>query len=495
MDAAVLIFLCSGLFLGWSLGANDAANVFGTAVGTRMVKFGTAAILCSLFVILGAVVSGAGASHTLGKLGAVNALPGSFMAAFSAGFTVLFMTKLRLPVSTSQAVVGAIIGWNLFSGYPTDLQALTKIVSTWIACPLLAAVIGVVLFKLTTAVVGWTQVHIVRLDSLTRLGLILAGIFGSYALGANNIANVMGVFVPANPFTSFSLGGFLQFSGIQQLFLIGALAIAVGVFTYSKRVMLTVGSDLLPLSPLAAWVVVVSHSIVLFMFASQGLEHALANNGLPTIPLVPVSSSQAVIGAVIGIGLLQGGRSIKWGVLLNISSGWVTTPIVACLICFTMLFFLQNVFNQRVFEDSTYRLSEPVLERLEADGIPTEKLAKYKGLKSESVAEFRTLLKNIGGIGRDEEAAILDRAKIDHLLIDGSKLWRLDDLISTEQMRALWYLVGKSYQHPWMLDEALAAFSPEWQLLPKTTANKLANRHLNDQLRSVHDTFRRPMTE
>jgi len=28
------VFLTSGLFLGWSLGANDAANVFGTAVGT-----------------------------------------------------------------------------------------------------------------------------------------------------------------------------------------------------------------------------------------------------------------------------------------------------------------------------------------------------------------------------------------------------------------------------------------------------------------------------
>ncbi len=495
MDAAVLIFLCSGLFLGWSLGANDAANVFGTAVGTRMVKFGTAAILCSLFVVLGAVVSGAGASHTLGKLGAVNALPGSFMAAFSAGFTVLIMTKLKLPVSTSQAVVGAIIGWNLFSGYPTDLQALTKIVSTWVACPLLAAGIGVVLFKLTTAVVGWTQVHIVRLDSLTRLGLILAGIFGSYALGANNIANVMGVFVPANPFTSFSFGGFLQFSGIQQLFLIGALAIAVGVFTYSKRVMLTVGSDLMPLSPLAAWVVVVSHSIVLFMFASQGLENVLASNGLPTIPLVPVSSSQAVIGAVIGIGLLQGGRNIKWGVLLNISSGWVTTPIVACLICFTMLFFLQNVFNQRVYQDSSYVLSEPVLERLEADGVPTETLAKHKGLRTDGVSEFRALLKKAGGIDRDAEIAILDRAKIDYLLIDGSKLWRLDDLISSEQLRALWSLVGKSYLHPWMLDEALAELSPEWRLLPKTKSNKLANRHLTDQLRNVHDIFRRPKTE
>ena len=53
MDLTVLVFLSSGLFLGWSLGANDAANVFGTAVGARMIRFGTAAIICSVFVILG----------------------------------------------------------------------------------------------------------------------------------------------------------------------------------------------------------------------------------------------------------------------------------------------------------------------------------------------------------------------------------------------------------------------------------------------------------
>ena len=84
MDIIVLLFLSSGLFLGWSLGANDAANVFGTAVGTRMVNFTTAAIVCSVFVILGAVISGAGAAHTLGKLGSINAIAGSFMAALAA---------------------------------------------------------------------------------------------------------------------------------------------------------------------------------------------------------------------------------------------------------------------------------------------------------------------------------------------------------------------------------------------------------------------------
>ena len=79
----ILLFLSSGLFLGWSLGANDAANVFGTAVGTRMVRFRTAALVCSFFVVLGAVLGGAGAAHTLGRLGAVNALAGALSAFFA----------------------------------------------------------------------------------------------------------------------------------------------------------------------------------------------------------------------------------------------------------------------------------------------------------------------------------------------------------------------------------------------------------------------------
>ena len=67
MELTVLVFLSSGLFLGFSLGANDSANVFGTAVASRMVRFGTAAVLASVFILLGAVLSGAGAAHGLGE--------------------------------------------------------------------------------------------------------------------------------------------------------------------------------------------------------------------------------------------------------------------------------------------------------------------------------------------------------------------------------------------------------------------------------------------
>jgi PiT family inorganic phosphate transporter len=103
------------------------------------------------------------------------------------------------------------------------------------------------------------------------------------------------------------------------------------------------------LTPVAAFVAVWSHSIVLFLFASQGLENILIRFGLPPIPLVPVSSSQAIVGAVIGMGLLKGGRGIRWRTVGGITIGWVVTPAIAILICFISLFIFQNVFQQEVF--------------------------------------------------------------------------------------------------------------------------------------------------
>ena len=347
IDPIILLFLSSGLFLGWALGANDAANVFGTAVGTRMVSWRNAAIICSIFVILGAVISGAGTSQTLGKLGAITALPGAFMTALSAGFSVFVMTKSGLPVSTSQAIVGAIIGWNFFSNQATDTSTLAKILSTWIICPLLAAVIAIVILKVSKYFGRKMNLSLIRLDAYKRIALIFAGALGAYSLGANNIANVIGVFIPVQPLAELKIGSF-SFSSTQQLFLLGGLAIALGVCTYSKKVMLTVGSDLGQLSSTSALVAVISHSIVLFLFASQGLEALLSRYGLPTIPLVPVSSSQAVVGAIFGISILQGITAVKWNVLGTIIAGWIVTPIFAGIVCFIGLFFLQNVFSLSV---------------------------------------------------------------------------------------------------------------------------------------------------
>lgn len=349
MELTILLFLFGGLFLGWSLGANDAANVFGTAVGTRMVNFKTAAIICSIFVILGAVISGAGTTETIGKLGAINALPGAFACCVAAGFSVYLMTKFGLPVSTTQAIVGAIIGWNFFTGSETDTGTLITILATWIICPILAGLIAMGIFVIIKKIISNSQIHILRLDAYTRLALLLAGAFGAYSLGANNIANVMGVFVNISPFTDINIFNFLIFSSTQQLFLLGSVAIAIGVFTYSKKVMFTVGNDLLKISPISAFVVVLSHSIVLFLFASQGISSFLISLNLPTLPLVPVSSSQAIVGGVIGIGLLKGGKEVKWSIAGKISVGWIALPVLTMFISICLLYILKNMFNLNVF--------------------------------------------------------------------------------------------------------------------------------------------------
>lgn len=341
------IYITSGLFLGWSLGANDAANIFGTAVGAKVIKFRTAAIIMGIFVIIGAVASGSGASHTLGKLGAISSISGAFVVALSAGITVFIMTKYGLPVSTSQSIVGAIIGWNLFSGNATDISTLSKIVMTWVLCPVLAAVFSIVFYKIFKNRTKKLKLNLFLRHYFIRVGLIVVGAFGAYSLGANNIANVMGVFTNSTTINPLDFG-FIVISKTQILFFIGAVAITVGIFTYSHHVMGTVGNSLYKLSPSTALIVVLSSSFVLFIFASVSLQNLLLSLNLPTIPLVPVSSSQAVVGAIIGIGLGRGDKNINFSKLKMISLGWLLTPTISLILSYFSLFFMQNVFLQQV---------------------------------------------------------------------------------------------------------------------------------------------------
>ena len=107
--------------------------------------------------------------------------------------------------------------------------------------------------------------------------------------------------------------------------LIGGLSIALGVLTYSKKVMMTVGKGIVPLDPFSAFVVVLAEAITLHIFTQIG---------------VPVSSSQAVVGAVVGVGLVGDLRTVRVKVLLKISAGWLMTPISAGLISVGLLYLL-----------------------------------------------------------------------------------------------------------------------------------------------------------
>jgi len=491
MSLEILFYLSSGLFLGWSLGANDAANVFGTAVGSRMVRFATAAAICSVFVIVGATFGGAGAAHTLGRLGAVNALAGSFTVALAAAVATFAMTRLGLPVSTSQAIVGGIIGWNLYAGMITDTGALREILLSWVLCPVLAGVAAVSLYQFLKFVLTRSRLHLLRQDALVRGGLVLVGAFGAYSLGANNIGNVMGVFLPDNPFHDLTAGGF-TISATQQLFLLGGVSIAVGVMTYSGKVMRTVGGGIMRLSPESALVVVAAQSLVLFLFASERLESALASVGLPTVPLVPVSSSQAVIGAIVGLGLLRGGRLIRLKPLGAVSLGWAVTPVAAGILAFVLLFFVDNVFDQTVAWPVRYRLDAAVLERLTSEGTPAAKLESWQDHETANALQLQRTLEREAGLSRDEAHHIVEIATMMSIHIDlGRADLNLDeDWLGFDQMRALRSLAGRRFDHAWQFHDALAHASPLWCLRGDTPLNRAWNQAVRQKRDHLEHQFR-----
>ncbi|PKM57145.1 MAG: inorganic phosphate transporter, partial [Firmicutes bacterium HGW-Firmicutes-3] len=102
------------------------------------------------------------------------------------------------------------------------------------------------------------------------------------------------------------------------------------------------------LSPISAFIVVLATSTVLFLFSSESLSIWLTSRNLPAFPLVPVSQSQAVVGAIMGIGLAKGGRNINMKELGRIGSGWIMTPLISMMISLLSLYILQNVFMQTV---------------------------------------------------------------------------------------------------------------------------------------------------
>jgi PiT family inorganic phosphate transporter len=204
---------------------------------------------------------------------------------------------------------------------------------------------------------------------------------------------------------------------------------------------------------------------VLFLFSSTALSHALVRWGLPSIPLIPVSSSQAVVGAVIGIGLLQGGRGvrqIRWGVLARIASGWVTTPLCAALIGFLLLFVVQNVFNQQVFRPVSFQLTPAVLEHLQERGVAAAALRPQSQPLPTAVA-FRRQLRLQVLLPADQEATVLEAAEIRPLRVEAASLRRLDrQRLSPSQREALRRLEGRSFRHGWQLRQALERESSAW---------------------------------
>lgn len=292
------------VFFGWTLGRNDAANIYGTTVTSGILKYRSAALISSFAVLAGAILGGAGGMQTLSSLSSHTLLSASVNAA-AAGISVLLLNRLGLPVSSSQAVVGSVVGIGLLSG-SVDWLVVLKIVSCWITTPLVAAIVALFLYRLIGVAFKRVRSILVQDILLKSLAVIVGG-FGSFALGANNVANITGTFA--------------DIIGVEKAVLIGGLSISAGAIMFSKRVMYTIGTNIVALESFASVIALLAQSLTVLIYAFIG---------------VPVSVSQAIVGAVIGVGLARGSRNFDARLLKRIIFGWVSTPVISGLISVTL---------------------------------------------------------------------------------------------------------------------------------------------------------------
>lgn len=292
--------ILGGLFLGWSLGANHSANIFGTAVASGLVRFSQALWLTAVYVLLGAVMEGVKCMSTYGKLALVHP-DTAFVLTTATAVTMAVLTRAGIPASTSQALVGAILGWSFLETSP-DYSQLAKILLCWILTPVTSLICSAALHRALAKLIVQRIASFSARNRFYFVAVLLTGCYAAYGLGANSVANVTGVYVTSGLLST------------QAGALIGGLSIALGVLTYSGRVIMTVGKGLVPLDPFSAMVVVFAEAATLHLFTQLG---------------VPVSSSQAVVGAVVGIGFAKGLQTINRRVVSKIGFGWVLTPLCA----------------------------------------------------------------------------------------------------------------------------------------------------------------------
>jgi len=303
MIGLVPLFL-AGAYVGWNIGANDAGNCVGTTVGSGLLGYRRAALLVAGFALLGALLQGEEVMNTVGRGIATSELPSLavFAAMLSAGIFVTVATLLRIPVSTSQAIVGGVAGVGLAVGADLNASAIVRIVEVWVVCPILVGIMAVVIYLVSRSLlrrVGRRSVW----QRLPSALLILSACYISFSLGANHVGTAMG------PIINLEIDP-------QWLTLLGGAALAVGVLTFGRRVTQTVGSGITPLDTVSAFSAQTAAALAVHFFSILG---------------IPVSTSQSIVGAIIGVGILHGVRTVRARRIGGIAVGWVATPTAAGL--------------------------------------------------------------------------------------------------------------------------------------------------------------------
>ncbi|HIE33755.1 MAG TPA: inorganic phosphate transporter [Candidatus Altiarchaeales archaeon] len=325
MELITVSIVISAFLIGLSTGANDAANAIGLLVGSNTMRFRRAAILVSLLVIIGAILQGQGVIKTVGKgiLPSITNNPNSnnvliLAALLSTLLLVGIMTVMAFPISTTHAIIGSIVGAGIAAGLFHKINFITvyEIVVSWLLTPAATIILAIIIYALIIAPLS-TRMGIIQFNRIFQVILLFGTFSLAYSVGANNIGNVAGPLIIANILDDTTI--------LAVLF---GISMGLGTVFFSRKVVFTVGNRITAMGPVLAFTSQFSAGLVIYIFTLLG---------------IPVSSTQAVIGGILGVGMLKGTRSVDKKTIEYIFLGWILTPVISAILSMLAYAILSSV--------------------------------------------------------------------------------------------------------------------------------------------------------
>lgn len=342
MMSMVVVLIFVALVFDFLNGFHDAANSIATIVSTRVLSPTQAVVWAAFFNFIAAFLFGTKVAGTIAgdlvdnKLIDIYVVGAGLMGAIIWNIITWW---LGLPTSSSHALVGGLGG----AAVVKSGMAVLKPAGWWLIILgiVLAPVLGFLLGSFNMVVVSWLarRAHPNRVDKLfRRLQLVSAALY-SLGHGGNDAQKTMGIIVmilvaagygrwteadPASLMNKFHLFGHNDHNVAWWIILSCHAAIALGTMFGGWRIVKTMGSSITRLQPVGGFCAETAAAIALF--------------GFTKIRGVPISTTHAITGAILGVGTTRGVRSVRWIWGERIVMAWILTiPCAATMAGITYL--------------------------------------------------------------------------------------------------------------------------------------------------------------
>ena len=323
------------------IGANDASNVFGSAVGSKMVKFRSAIIFFIIFIILGAVINAENPSKIYGDLVLdYPELKKIFLIILPVVLVTIISLKIKIPSSISQSIIFSLIGFSLAEKLNINYDLLKKLIYFWIATPILAFLFSIIFCWFLFNLVRIFKLNIFQIDYQIRIFLVIFGCIAAFALGAHLTAAIVGIYAPFLNL-NIELMNFNLVLDDNKLYFFGSLLIGVGAFIFSQKIVKSIGSQISNIKPIPALAILLTQIIILFTFSSSFIIDSF-NLFLPfELFAMPLSASHITFASIIGVASFNKFREVKPRYTKKIILSWIIIPISV----FCCSFMLTNIYN------------------------------------------------------------------------------------------------------------------------------------------------------